>query len=276
MRNATLTATTLVLVTAGDAAAKTPQAVTKAATSVEIVRSNTGQGSAVRVGPKGGSVTSTVLVSRTSEIALTGADKRSTPADRAESDAPTGLVLLNRRGTAAAAGLTPAPGRAKRGQTVYLISRPLGKNATTATITATRVRSSTRESLGLTAKNRSGLNGGAVVDAQGRLLGITVPPLPGSGLGSPQRAIPVSATPVPQSSAVATTSSGFPAVPVTIGLGVLLLASHLLLLRRRRVAATAPAVAPLPTPQAPAAPAATASATADPADDFEITLRPRG
>ncbi len=275
MRHATLTATTLLLATtAGSADAKTPQAVSKAASSVEIVRSNTGQGSAVRIGPDGGSVTSTVLVSRTSEIALTGADKRSTPADRVLSDAPTGLVLLTRRGSEASAGLTPAPNRARRGQAVYLISRPLGKNATTATITPTKVRSSTRESLGLSAKNRSGLNGGAVVDAQGRLLGVTVPPLPGSGLGSPQRAIPVSAVPAAQSSEVAAKSSGFPAIPVTVGLGVLLVLSHLLLLRRRRTATTVPAMTPAAATQAPAAPVA--ASAADPADDFEITLRPRG
>lgn len=286
MRKATLTATTLLLAApaipaAATAATKTPEAVKKAAVSVEIVRSNTGKGSAVRVGPAGGAVTPAVLVSRTSEISLTDASKRPTPADRVESDAPTSLALLTRRGEKPSPGLTPAPERAKRGARVYVISRPVDRRAATAQITPTRVTSSTGDALVLRARHRVGLNGGAVVDAQGRLLAVTTPPLPGTPTGGPLRAVPVSDVPTPQTGEAATAPGGFPAVPVTIGLGILLLGSHLLLLRRRRSAASAPvapAAAPTTAGAAPQAPAAAAPATAGvaPEDDFEVTLRPRG
>lgn len=278
MRRLTLTATTLLLLPAVPAsalAAATPAAVKRSASSIDALHSGTGDGSSVRIGEAGSTLTATALVSRTGEIFVTGADKRSTRADRVVSDAPDALALLKRRGAPSAPGVTPAKARVQKGATVWVLSRSGIKPAAATRIVKTRVASSSSQRLELAAVNQTGRNGGAIVTSDGRLVGITVPPGTGQSLRGRQRGVPVTETPTPQGAAAPAAAAGFPAVPVTIGLGTLLLISQLVLVRRRRVVGAAPRVASTTVGAAEQTRPPSVGST-EPTVDVQVTLRPRG
>lgn len=258
------------------AAPGTPAAVREAAEQVVGVHSG-GQdgrdGSAVFVGERG-YVTPTLLVARATEIVLTRAGGSTTVADREQSTAPSGLELLSARDRTKGAGLTPRRLRGSGTTTVYVIRfARTGKNRSTIlrTITRSSIRTSKRGLIELSSANRPGGAGGAVVDSAGRLVAITKPRDTGDNpAGARQQALAISDVPAVTQSASSGDDRGFPAVPGTIGLGLLLLLSQLGLSWRQRRDVGQPAA-----PALMATTTASAQNAPGPADDLEITFRPR-
>lgn len=128
--------------------------------------------------------------------------------------------------------------------------------------------------LGLTAT--PGFKGAAVVDRSGRLRGLAVPPPEGLGqAGDTARIYLLQLREAPKvaSAAPIAERSQFPAVPFTVGLGLLMLLGQLgLALRGRRDGLPASPAAPTSAP-VPAA-ATTTPAPEESAEDIVITLRP--
>lgn len=276
-----LALTALAASTAGPAAAATPEAVRAAQRSVVIVSPGSKLvGGAVRVADDR-YVTASTLVARTSEITASFAKQPESRASKVGlTDLPLGLTMLRiPAGASGTATITPGQEPPRPGEPLWILGPAPVKSGSRAKPTyvvaarRTTVERSSEQVRGLRrldATSQPGFKGSAVVDAKGHLRGIAVPSPKGStGAEADRNAYVLLLRDVPAvaSAAPVTERSQFPAIPVTIGLGALLLLSQLGLRLRSRAGA-ARDIAPIPAP-APVA----ASAPAEELDDLEITLR---
>lgn len=253
------------------AAAATPEAVREAGSGLARLEAGKGSGTAFAVTSTGLFVTASSNVARTRDITLIiGQDRYS--ASRLESTAPRGLVLLQAEKPTTAKPLAISESKPAKGTRLWVLSAPdTGRRLRIRAARLQQVNSvGSLETRGAT--TIPGENGGPLVTSSGRVIGVTAPPRPGEtskalvSFRLPK--LPTEVKPVTD-----TDGNGFPAVPVVIGLGILLVLANAgvtQLLARRRTA-----VSPVPVTATPPVPAG-ASSNGDAAlDDLEISLKPK-
>ncbi len=246
-------------------------------TSSSAGRAGGRAGSAVRVGPTD-YVTAWALVARTREITLDLPGSRNVVARPVEgTNLPLGLSLLRvspryatRDGIARTVPAELAPARSTP---LWLVRSTLERSVEVQAVRASRVGSTRRSALrrlSVTRGSGTARLGGALFDRRGRLRGVAVlPPQVASGDAATARlwALMVRPQPAALGAAAPKASTPFPAVPVAVAIGGVLLLSQIAFAvlgwfrRRRSPAATLspPVQEPAPTPE--------------PLDDLEITLR---
>jgi hypothetical protein len=263
-------------------AAAAPGAVERAEDSVVTVKRSKLLAVAFAIDSRGNFLTTDQAASRGTDIELIFPGGTRLPARRVDSDAPAGLAVLNVPGAPRLRPLRFSSAGAQIGDLLWTVppaQRPGGPRIAKVVPVDPDVRTGGEAPKGvlfLRGPRVPGRTGSPVVNSNGRVVAVqrgdryTFDPS--------QEAVLISRRPTVLPAYRPPDKNDFPAVPVVIGLGILLLLANLffVLRRRREVAAVVttartPGEAAAPTP-AEAAPAA----KPEPADDLEIFLKRDG
>lgn len=284
----TMLASTLLAGVQPARAERTPKAVDRARESVVRVVKTSGdklKSVAVAVNDRGDFLTTSQAVSRTRGLnILIPGRQRPLPAIRVPSDARPGLELVHVPDAPRIRALRFAGRTPRADSTTWIVapasvlSRPRRGKVLVPERLCTDGADAKLVSVGV--KRVAGMNGSPVLDGRGRVLGLVRPNRsPGGGCtdegaqvvlteAAPQRLPPV----------VAQQRSDFPAVPLVVGLGVLLILANVVLLAQRRRALSL--AEPLLTTHRSSddgekSSSPNAAAVDERGDDLEIRLRPK-
>lgn len=247
-----------------------PAAVKSAQASVVQVETPRQRGSAFAVTSDGLFVTASATVARTQDITIIYKGDRYA-ATRLESSAPRGIALLRTERPVGEKALAIQEGDPKTGSRLWVLAvnksgNPVVRRATLERVNPVGSMETAR------ATTVAGESGGPLVTSQGKVVGVSAPPRPdekSSGLVSYRLA----KLPVETDGVRADDGSGFPAVPVAIGLGVLLLLANLgVRWMRNRSLTTESPVPAMPGGPPPSTPV---PAPVGGMDDIEVSLKPR-
>lgn len=261
-------------------AAQAPSAIDQARSGViQVVKTAGGEkGAAFAIDRHGDFLTTQQSVSRSAGLEVRLPGSRTTyRAQRVESDAPPGLVVIRVAGAPAVAPLTFARSVPKPPARVWLAAPAAAAAHARSGKVQLAQQYCTVDGNGLLTiglRPRTGINGSPVLDAGGRVVAV----VRGSrftrncGDDATIQAVAATATPRPLPAFVPARASDFPAVAVVLAvLGVLLVINLVLWLRRLRGAAPVASASPADAAAPPQAPRYDDGFD----DDLEIALKPK-
>lgn len=269
---ATIIATALFAVPAHAA----PVAVERAQESTVLVKRPDLNAVAFAVDRRGGFLTTEQAASRGTDIKVVFPGGRTLPAQRTESDAPAGLAMLRVPGAPSLRPLAFSSSGAAPGDQVWLVAPPRRiptPDNVRLDVPGPELRQ-TEGVLFLPERVRSGATGSPLLNGSGRVVGVLRSDrnkddgfLEAVAVDKRPSALPAIAPPG---------KKDFPAVPVVIGLGILLLLANIwFTMRRRRDVAAVVTTTRAPSEAASTASTVDAEVDTVPEDDLGITLRNR-
>lgn len=266
----TIVAALLACVVCAATAAAAPSAVDRAAKSAVVVKRGSFSAVAFAVDNRGGFLTTEQAASRGTDITIEFPDGSELPAVREESTAPAGLALLRVRG--AGPELEPlvvAVKEAQPGDRVWVAPAPQVGPPRPATVAELPLAFEKSEGLlFLDRARRNGITGSPVLSSVGEVVA-AVRASRGSLRERRIQAVSITEQPEALPAIKPPKKNDFPAVPVVVGIGALLLLLNILFTVRRRREARDVIVAARTPGEVPTAPAP----APEPLDDLEVTLK---
>lgn len=277
-RRAAVILAALLALTVVSSAAAAPARVVRAENSTVKVERPKLHAAAFAIDDNGGFLTTEQAASRGADIRVVFPDGKALPAKREESDAPAGLAIIRVAGGPKLRPLSFSRQRLLLGQRAWIVSPGRRPRETTRRPKSDGIENSAGLAY-LPAGDVSGTTGSPVVDRRGHVVAVLRADRFTSDTYRGQQvleAVTTNKRPASLPAIKPPEKNDFPAIPVVIGLGILLLLANIFfsMRRRREVAAVAQAAGTPPDADHQAGGAQVAAPTKpEPDDDLEISLK---